>query len=163
MLEENIRPNYDAFHFHELLLEKKKEHQSVFDGKNISILIKGDEINEIISDRDYLSRILDNLISNAMKFSSPNSDVEVHVEKNSDSIRLAIKDHGPGFSEYDKQFLFQKFKKLSARPTGGESSNGLGLAIVKILIDRLGGEIKLESVRGSGSTFIIVLPIQERV
>lgn len=160
MLEENIKPNYDAFNLHDLLLEKQKEHHSAFDGKNITVLIKGDKIGEIVSDRDYLSRIMDNLISNAMKFSSPNSQVEVEVQAKDNVIRMAIKDQGPGFSEYDKQFLFQKFKKLSARPTGGESSNGLGLAIVKILIDRLGGEIVLESVRGTGSTFIVVFPIQ---
>lgn len=160
MLEENIKPNYDSFNFHELLEEKRKEHQSAFDGKNIGVVITGEKVNEIISDRDYLSRILDNLISNAMKFSSPNSEVLVDIETKDGLVQMAIKDQGPGFSEYDKQFLFQKFKKLSARPTGGESSNGLGLAIVKILIDRLGGKISLESVRGSGSTFKVVFPIQ---
>ncbi len=160
MLEENIKPNYDAFNLHELLEEKRKEHQSAFDGKNIGVLLTGDKVEEIISDRDYLSRILDNLISNAMKFSSPNSEVVVDIQTKDGLVRMAIKDQGPGFSEYDKQFLFQKFKKLSARPTGGESSNGLGLAIVKILIDRLGGEITLDSVRGSGSTFKVVFPIQ---
>ncbi len=160
MLEENIKPNYDSFSFHELLSEKRKEHQSSFDGKNIGIIIKGEKVESIVSDRDYLSRILDNLISNAMKFSSPNSQVEIDIEAKDNLVRMAIKDQGPGFSEYDKQFLFQKFKKLSARPTGGESSNGLGLAIVKILIDRLGGSITLESVRGTGSTFVVVFPIQ---
>ena len=54
--------------------------------------------------------------------------------------------------------MFQKFKRLSARPTGGESSNGLGLAIVKTLVDRLAGTISLNSQPGMGSEFIMVIP-----
>jgi signal transduction histidine kinase len=54
--------------------------------------------------------------------------------------------------------LFQKFKKLSARPTAGETSNGLGLAIVKTLIDRMKGDIQLNSDTNKGSEFIIKLP-----
>jgi signal transduction histidine kinase len=56
--------------------------------------------------------------------------------------------------------MYQKFKKLTARPTGGESSNGLGLAIVKILVDRLGGKIDLKTEVGKGSTFEILLPVR---
>ncbi|MBK7653017.1 MAG: sensor histidine kinase [Flammeovirgaceae bacterium] len=71
---------------------------------------------------------------------------------------IKVADHGPGFSKADKEFLFQKFKKLSARPTGGESSNGLGLAIVKTLVDRLNGEIELVSDQGRGATFVVRIP-----
>jgi signal transduction histidine kinase len=74
-------------------------------------------------------------------------------------VTIAVKDQGPGFSEKDKSYLFQKFKKLSARPTAGESSNGLGLAIVKTLVDRLKGSISLVSEQGKGSQFIVNLPI----
>jgi signal transduction histidine kinase len=76
-----------------------------------------------------------------------------------DAIKIIIKDEGPGFSDADKQLMFQKFKKLSARPTGGESSNGLGLAIVKTLVDRLNGTISLESrAKGAGAEFTVTLP-----
>jgi signal transduction histidine kinase len=70
-----------------------------------------------------------------------------------------VKDDGPGFSDIDRIQLFQRFKKLSARPTGGETSNGLGLAIVKTLVDRLGGSIELNSQPDKGSEFVVKLPI----
>jgi signal transduction histidine kinase len=76
------------------------------------------------------------------------------------TLKLTIKDEGQGFSEKDKQQLFQKFRKLSARPTAGETSNGLGLAIVKTLVDRLNGTIELISERNKGSQFIVTLPLQ---
>ena len=75
-------------------------------------------------------------------------------------MTIAVKDQGPGFSDKDKSYLFQKFKKLSARPTAGESSNGLGLAIVKTLVDRLKGRIDLVSEQGRGSQFIVNLPVK---
>lgn len=77
------------------------------------------------------------------------------------SLEISIKDQGQGFSERDKLQLFQKFKKLSARPTAGESSNGLGLAIVKTLVDRMKGSIELVSDQGKGSHFILKFPVEE--
>ena len=110
------------------------------------------------TDKSYLSRILDNLISNAIKFSPHGTSMKVEASLENGGIRFSVRDQGPGFSEADKKDLFKKFKKLSARPTGGESSNGLGLAIVKILVDRLGGKIQLNSAQGQGSEFIITIP-----
>ena len=65
-------------------------------------------------------------------------------------------------SEDDKENLFKKFKKLSARPTAGENSNGLGLAIVKTLVDRMKGNIELTSEKGKGSQFLIRFPQQKQ-
>lgn len=108
------------------------------------------------TDKSYLQRILDNLISNAIKFSPRGKSVFINtsVSKNNQLV-LKIADEGQGFSEADKQNIYKKFKKLSARPTGGESSNGLGLAIVKILCGRLGIKISLNSELGKGSEFVL--------
>lgn len=125
-------------------------------GLNIQVTIP-DNIGVIKTDKGYLSRILDNLISNAIKFSRQGKKIWIKVNRMKDYITISVKDEGPGFSETDKKFVFQKFKKLSARPTAGESSNGLGLAIVKILVDRLGGTIQLHSQQGVGSEFLITL------
>ena len=110
------------------------------------------------SDPDYLNRILDNLISNAIKFSPKKSLITISGLMEGNDAIIKVADRGPGFSKADKGFLFQKFKKLSARPTGGESSNGLGLAIVKTLVDRLNGEIELISEQGHGATFVVKIP-----
>jgi signal transduction histidine kinase len=73
---------------------------------------------------------------------------------------LSVADQGPGISLDDQAKLYQKFQKLSNKPTGGESSTGLGLSIVKRLIERMGGKIECESSEGAGATFTIELPNQ---
>ena len=125
--------------------------------KNISFDIHIDDLT-VSTDKTYLSGILNNLISNAIKYSPHGSSINVKIIRIDNAIEITIKDHGLGFSEDDKKYLYQKFKKLSARPTGGETSNGLGLAIVKILVDRLNGEIDLKSEVGQGSEFVISIP-----
>jgi signal transduction histidine kinase len=107
---------------------------------------------------DYCTRIVDNLLSNAIKFSPPKSCIWISASRENNYLAISIRDSGPGFSEEDRKFLFQKFKKLSARPTAGESSNGLGLAIVKTLVDRLQGTITLKSDPGEGAHFVVTIP-----
>ena len=128
------------------------------EAKQIKLNIVTEAI-EIFSNENYMNRILDNLITNAVKFSKIGTEITVKAEVQKGYFWLSIKDQGQGFSEDDKKFLFQKFRKLSARPTAGESSNGLGLAIVKTLVDKLDGKIELKSEFAKGSEFIITLPL----
>lgn len=158
MLEENVLPNYTSFDISAFLLEKTNAFVLAAAAKNIHLQISRVENEQVFLDADYLSRIIDNLLTNAIKFSSQNSSVEIAAVKSNGSLCISIKDQGQGFSEKDKLQLFQKFKKLSARPTAGESSNGLGLAIVKTLVDRMKGSIDLISDQGKGSQFVIRLP-----
>ena len=158
MLEENVIPHYTSFDISNFLLKKVNGFQPAAEAKSIHLYISRIENEEVYLDADYLSRIVDNLITNAIKFSSKNSTVEVAAGKSGSSIWLSIKDQGQGFSEKDKRDLFQKFKKLSSQPTAGESSNGLGLAIVKTLVDRMKGTIELISEKKKGSEFIVYLP-----
>ena len=104
-------------------------------------------------------QILDNLVSNALKYSPPNTTVQVHTLPEADCALVMVRDEGPGISESDQKKLFQKFTRLSARPTGGESSTGLGLAIVKRLAEAMSGSIQCQSTLGSGSAFILRLPV----
>ena len=103
-------------------------------------------------------QILDNLISNALKFSPPNTNIHVFTLPEKDHVLVTIRDEGPGISEADQKKLFQKYSRLSARPTGGESSTGLGLAIVKKLAEAMAGTIQCHSQFGSGATFTLRLP-----
>jgi signal transduction histidine kinase len=162
MLEENVLPNYSKFDISAFLLKKINAYQPAAEAKNIHLSITRIESEEVFLDADYLSRIVDNLITNAIKFSNRDSTVEVSAGRLNGSIWISIKDQGLGFSEKDKQDVFQKFKKLSSKPTAGESSNGLGLAIVKTLVDRLQGTIELRSEKGKGSEFLIHLPISTK-
>ncbi|MEJ0028969.1 MAG: ATP-binding protein [Bacteroidota bacterium] len=142
-----------------VLEERVKSWQVAADAKTIKLELKVQIEKPVTTDENYLNRIVDNLLSNAVKFSTKGSTVTVGGYVADNALVVTVKDTGPGFLDEDKPFLFQKFKKLSARPTGGESSNGLGLAIVKTLVDRLKGNIKLETARNKGSEFIITLPL----
>ena len=101
--------------------------------------------------------ILENLLSNAVKFSPSGSTITMEALEKNDQINISVTDQGPGFTEEDKALIFNRFQKLSARPTGDETSTGLGLSIVKKYVTDLGGELWLESEIGKGSTFFVSL------
>lgn len=112
----------------------------------------------VIGDRIRIQEIIDNLVSNAVKYTPHGGEVRVLLARRGNVVRLVVSDTGPGFTEEDKKKLFKKFQRLSARPTGGESSTGLGLAIVKKLVELMQGTIWLESQPGEGAIFYVELP-----
>lgn len=117
---------------------------------------------KLVTDPMLLSQVLDNLVSNAIKYSPKAKRVDILVERDAEHFLIRIRDQGPGFSEADQAKLYQKFARLTAQPTAGEHSTGLGLSIVKRLIEVLGGEIHLQSQLGEGSEFTLRLSaIQE--
>lgn len=153
------KPEIIKIDIYDVILQKMKSFYSDAKAKNISLYTPEAPGKIVVeSDAVYLSRILDNLISNAIKFSNKNSQVILSAGHKENYVYLSVKDFGQGFSDADKKFLYTKFKKLSARPTAGESSNGLGLAIVKTLVGRLDAEIELISSEGEGSEFVIKIP-----
>ncbi|MFZ1809535.1 MAG: ATP-binding protein [Cyclobacteriaceae bacterium] len=160
-LESQRKPNIVQFQIGDLLNERVNHFQSVAKAKGIAVSLDIKENAEIGTDKAWLGRVVDNLISNAIKFSGTDKEVSISTGINNKEVWVSIKDEGPGFSDEDKAKVFQKFKKLSAKPTGGESSNGLGLSIVKTLVERLKGTIDLLSAKGEGSEFIIRLPLND--
>jgi signal transduction histidine kinase len=113
----------------------------------------------VMGDKNAIQRIIENLISNAYKFSSEGTTVLVKAQKIGSQVEIAIIDEGPGLTDLDKTKLFQKFQKLSASPTGTEKSTGLGLYIVKNLVKQMNGTILIESEQGKGTTFKVLLNI----
>lgn len=111
------------------------------------------------ADRTATAQILDNFISNAIKYSPFKSIVQLQTLTADGAVSVVITDEGPGLSLEDQKKLFRKFTRLSARPTGGESSNGLGLSIVKRLAEAMGGSVGCQSVLGEGATFTVRLPV----
>jgi signal transduction histidine kinase len=109
-------------------------------------------------DEQVFNQVLDNLLSNAVKYSLLGKNVFVRVGKADSTVRVEIKDEGPGLSDEDMKKLFGKFARLSARPTGGEHSTGLGLSIVKKMVEAMNGTVWCESELGKGATFIVELP-----
>jgi signal transduction histidine kinase len=154
----NDAPTMSKVNLKQLLESRVNLARQAAQAKNINITLRT-ELLEVFSNENYLHRILDNLLSNAIKFSNSGTEIIVKAQLQHNHFWVSVKDQGPGFSEEDTKFLFQKFRKLSARPTAGESSNGLGLAIVKSLVDKLQGRIELKSEPSRGSEFIISLPL----
>ncbi|MEZ4700702.1 MAG: ATP-binding protein [Rhodothermales bacterium] len=112
-------------------------------------------------DVDAIMRVVDNLVSNAVKYSPPGSQVWVGLEHENNGAILRVRDEGPGLTQEDLDRVFGKGQQLSAKPTGGEHSTGLGLYIVKQLIEQHEGEVGVESVAGEGATFWFRLPVLE--
>jgi signal transduction histidine kinase len=153
-LDVNRVPQMQEVNLQELLRDRVAAFQQAARAKDIQLNFNGSPVT-VTADIDYLTRIADNLISNSIKFSPFGSQVIIETGEQMGVPFFSVKDNGPGFTDEDRKFLFQKFKKLSARPTGGESSNGLGLAIVKILADRLKAVIELDTAPLKGSRFVI--------
>ena len=105
-----------------------------------------------------LDQVLDNLLSNALKFSPPGKKVFVSVRAVDPYIECVVQDEGPGFKPEDREKMFRRYGRLSARPTGGEPSTGLGLSIVRKLVQAMNGELRFESTAGNGATFAVRLP-----
>jgi len=111
-----------------------------------------------------ITEVMDNLVGNAIKFSPEGKAISVDVHKSSDGknrngrILFRVRDDGPGLTPDDLKKLFGKFVRLSAQPTGGESSTGLGLSIVKQVVELHGGKVWAESEgKGKGATFVVEL------
>lgn len=111
----------------------------------------------ILSNQAILRSIVGNLLSNAIKFTPLGGTISISAYRDEESITIKVTDSGPGFTESDKQKLFGKFQRLSARPTADENSSGLGLHLVHLMVKKLKGDIDLVSREGAGSTFIITL------
>jgi signal transduction histidine kinase len=114
---------------------------------------------ELWTDPVALAAILDNLLSNALKYSPPGKRVWIQVERLPDRVVCRVCDEGPGLSQEDLIRLFQPGVRLSAVPTGGEPSTGYGLAVARELVSQLGGDIWCESQLGQGACFVVSLPV----
>jgi signal transduction histidine kinase len=113
-------------------------------------------------DADRMREAIDNLVSNAIKYSPIGGKIAVVVGREQTNTTIRITDEGAGLSPEDLGRLFGRFQRLSAKPTGGESSTGLGLSIVKRIIDMHGGQVTARSAGpGKGSTFTVILPATE--
>jgi signal transduction histidine kinase len=110
-----------------------------------------------LADQHSAIQIFDNLVSNAIKYSPAGKRIDIRLKRHDGMIRCEVQDQGPGLDKDDLQKMFGKFARLSAQPTGGESSTGLGLSIVKKMVEAVGGNVWCESEPGKGSMFVVEL------
>ena len=118
------------------------------------------QLKTIWIDPKRFGQVLENLFSNALKFSNSNTAVQLVVTSDQEEALFQVIDQGQGIPEEEFKHLFQPFKKTSVTPTGGEASSGLGLSIAKRLVELHGGEISVESEPQKGATFSVRIPVR---
>lgn len=153
--------NYDIAEIADQTIFQYKERAK---SKDITLHInRPDGELKAYCDRNGIVQTLDNLVSNAIKFSPHGKNIYLNIEDAGEDYKIIVKDEGPGISEDDMKKLFGKFTKLSARPTGDEHSTGLGLSIVKQYVENMGGRVWCESTLGQGASFIVKIPKEKNI
>ena len=146
---------YESIDLSKIISKLIIENESAANRKSLNIVIVARQV-VIETDRLSIIRVLDQLISNAIKYSPIKSDILLAMEDNDDEVLIRITDGGYGILENEQKDLFKKFMVLSSRTTGGESSLGLGLFIAQSMAKNIGAAIDYEN--RDGSTFIFRLP-----
>lgn len=126
--------------------------------RSISLTIREEGRSVIRGYEEYIALAVDNLVSNALKFTLSGGKVEVDVYASDGRVHCRVSDTGIGISEEDQRRLFEKFFRASSATKAGISGSGLGLSITKAIADAHGGSLVVSSKEGSGSTFELVLP-----
>ncbi|RME41392.1 MAG: hybrid sensor histidine kinase/response regulator [Caldilineae bacterium] len=143
-----------------LVAQNVNLNRSLAERKEISLEFHQPDVPVwVMADPHKINQVLNNLISNAVKFSHPHTRIEVRITASEDQTILAVADQGQGIPEEELGKLFQPFQRTSVRSTAGEASTGLGLAIVKKIVEAHRGNIWVESEVGRGSTFYVSLPV----
>jgi signal transduction histidine kinase len=128
--------------------------------KNTRIEIVNNQGDPMVDvDRNKMRQVVDNLISNAVKYSPRGSIITVLVHADAEFAGFAVRDSGPGIPESERHKLFKDYGRLSAQPTGGEKSTGLGLAICRKIVEAHNGTIGVENIPGRGAEFVVSLPL----
>jgi two-component system, sensor histidine kinase and response regulator len=117
------------------------------------------DLPSINADSARIQQVIENFVSNAIKFNTKKSAAVIRTRSENNSLILEVSDTGPGLKEEDTEKLFIKYARLSNKPTGGEKSSGLGLAICKKIIELHNGKIGVRNNPDKGATFFFQLPI----
>lgn len=148
----------ESFSFEEIMTPIYHSYLSRAKRKGILLNVSMPDNIKIKGDKFYTSQVVENLLSNAIKFSNANTSVEIHAKTNGSNTQILISDQGPGFLPDEEKLIFQKYKRLNAKPTDGEHSIGLGLHIVKYFTELMGGTISYKTAPDQGTTFFLDLP-----
>jgi two-component system sensor histidine kinase/response regulator len=116
------------------------------------------EKTPVQADSAAVALVLDNLVSNAIKFSPRGKEIFIALRPGPKAVECEVRDQGPGFTEEDKTRMFHRYARLSAQPTGGEPSTGLGLSIARKLAQGMGGGLTCENAPDTGAVFTLRLP-----
>ncbi len=157
---EGIEFNFTHIDLNDLVGEAVAQIKIYGDECGVEFIINNRENNAfVMADRDRLSQVMSNLLSNAAKFSSEGDQVGVSILKNSENVRVEVSDSGPGIEEEYREKIFDRFSQIDSTDKRAVQGTGLGLSISKAIIDRHGGHIDFDSHLGEGTTFFFDLPL----
>lgn len=158
-LEGRVELNLQPVDLGSLAARVVEDHRARAEAKHQRLELRAQPGCLALLDEDRGLDVMSNLVSNAVKYCPRGAAIEVEVRGDAKQVAFEVRDDGPGLSEDDRSRLFRRFERLSARPTGGESSTGLGLYIVKRLVELQGGQVHAESDGPSkGARFVVELP-----
>jgi signal transduction histidine kinase len=142
----------------QLIEEAEQAYQPIAQKKGLELIAKDISSCKVNADPDKLEQVLDNLISNAIKYTLTGT-VEVGFEKKEEVVEVYVKDTGPGIGQEHLDRLFDRFYRTDKARSRDKGGTGLGLSVVKGILNAHQSEIKVESKEGSGSKFYFTLPI----
>jgi signal transduction histidine kinase len=158
-----LRMNFEENDVNEIINDVYRRNMVAANAKEIKVELDIEQNGlPIDCDAQRIDEVIENLISNAIKFSHKGGIVKIATKKaDDDLVEIAVTDNGLGLSQDDIKNAFKKGVRLTARPTANESSSGFGLWVVKKLVEAHNGRVKISSSLGKGSTFTVILPIKQ--
>lgn len=157
---ENLVLSKETFDITDLIRRLIQNFELEYLNKELYIEFSG-KSEEIHADKDKLSQVIVNLLSNALKYTQKGGKVNISVQSDERYIQLIVKDNGPGIPEHDLPYIFERFyraDKSRNRLTGG---SGIGLTISRAIVVAHGGSIQVKSTLGNGTEFIVLIPKQK--
>jgi signal transduction histidine kinase len=152
--------NKEKINIINIIAEIIKNNNILAKASNVEInFIKPDEIPEIVGDKKRMGVVIDNLISNAVKYIEKKGFVEIKVEADNKNITVYVKDSGVGIPDNQQDKVFQKFFRSNNAVRYQTEGTGLGLYISKNIVEQSGGKMRFKSIEGIGSDFWFSLPI----
>lgn len=158
-----LKLNYSLHNYQQVISDKYQYYKVLAAKKDIRIKLDiENNLPEVYFDIERINEVLYNLISNAIKFSFPATEIIIRIYLEQDFIVTSVIDQGPGIPVEEQNMLFKEFQKTSVKPTQDEISTGLGLAIVKKVVNAHQGEIGVRSQINAGSEFYFKLPLKRK-
>jgi signal transduction histidine kinase/Na+/proline symporter len=149
------------FDVREVIADSLETTEQLLRGRDVELRAElGDGAPVVAADRDRVTQVLLNLLSNAAKFCAPEGGrIDVRLRVGPERLRIDVADNGPGVQPEERELIFQKFRQSGETLTDKPQGTGLGLPISREIVTRLGGELWVESAAGQGATFSFTLPL----
>ncbi len=154
---ENLTINKETFDLSELVQHIMKNYETEILSKKVTVDFQG-EISQVFADRDKISQVIVNLLSNALKYNPSGGTIRIMVGHDGSQGGLKIRDDGIGIAPEDLPHVFERFYRADKSRTRESGGSGVGLAIVKAIVDAHGGKLSVTSIMNEGTEFTILLP-----